>query len=100
MTPGNSASAASPSLWRDRPVLVTGATGLVGGWLVKQLLAAGADVVGLVRDWVPRSELVAARLIDHVRVVRGDVRDQETLERALGEYEIATVFQSFSGGNM
>ena len=46
----------------------------------------------LVRDWVPRSELVAAGLIERVRVVRGDVRDQETLERALGEYEIATVF--------
>ena len=43
------------------------------------------------RDWVPRSELVASGLIDRVRVVRGDVRDQETLERALGEYEIATV---------
>jgi CDP-glucose 4,6-dehydratase len=27
-----------------------------------------------------------------VRIVRGDVRDQETIERALGEYEIATVF--------
>lgn len=70
---------------------MTGATGLVGGWLVRQLLAAGADVVCLVRDWVPRSELVADRLIEHVRVVRGDVRNQKTIERALGEYEIATV---------
>jgi CDP-glucose 4,6-dehydratase len=70
---------------------VTGATGLVGGWLVRRLLAAGADVVCLVRDWVPRSDLVAAGLIDQVKVVRGDVRDQETVERALGEYEIATV---------
>ena len=26
--------------WRDRPVLVTGATGLVGGWLVERLLQA------------------------------------------------------------
>ena len=92
MTPGNSEPAASPSFWQDRPVFVTGATGLLGGSLVRRLLAAGADVVGLVRDWVPRSELVAARLIDHVRIVRGDVRDQETIERALGEYEIATVF--------
>jgi CDP-glucose 4,6-dehydratase len=64
---------------------------MVGGWLVKHLLAVGADVVCLVRDWVPRSELVAAGLIERVRVVRGDVRDQETMERALGEYEIATV---------
>ena len=90
MTPGNNESASS-SFWRDRPVFFTGATGLLGGWLVKHLLAAGADVVCLVRDWVPRSELVATRLLDRVRVVRGDVRDQKTIERALGEYEIATV---------
>ncbi len=83
---------ASPSFWQDRPVFITGATGLVGGWLVRRLLAQKADVVCLVRDWVPQSELVAARLVDQVRVVRGDVRDQETVERALGEYEIATVF--------
>jgi CDP-glucose 4,6-dehydratase len=31
-------------------------------------------------------------LIDQIRVVRGDVRHQQTIERALGEYEIATVF--------
>jgi CDP-glucose 4,6-dehydratase len=82
--PGNS--------WRDRPVFVTGATGLLGSWLVKDLLARGTDVVCLVRDWVPQSELVTAGALDRVRVVRGDVRDQETLERALGEYEIETVF--------
>ena len=90
--PGNSPAAASPSFWRDRPVFVTGASGLLGSWLVRQLLAAGADVVALVRDWVPRSELVTGGLLDRVRVVRADVRDQEAMERALGEYEIATVF--------
>jgi len=72
-------------------VFVTGATGLVGGWLVRQLLAAEADVVCLIRDAIPRSELVASGMIARVRVVHGDVRDQETMERALGEYEIATV---------
>lgn len=73
-------------------MFVTGATGLVGGSLVRELVAAGADVVVLVRDWVPRSELIATTLADRVRIVRGDVRDQELLERALGEYEIASVF--------
>lgn len=80
------------NFWRDRPVFVTGATGLLGGWLVKRLLEAGADVVCLVRDWVPQSELVQNRLMERVKVVRGDVRDQALLERALGEYEIDTVF--------
>ena len=81
----------SLTFWTDRPVLVTGATGLVGSWVVKRLLRVGADVVCLVRDWVPQSELVRSGDLDRVKVVRGDVRDQARLEAALGEYEIDTV---------
>lgn len=78
--------------WRDRPVLVTGATGLLGSWLVRQLVENSADVACLVRDWVPQSELVRAGLLEQIKVVRGDVRHQAVLERVLGEYEIAVVF--------
>jgi CDP-glucose 4,6-dehydratase len=78
--------------WLDRPALVTGATGLVGGWLVRRLLEAGADVVCLVRDWVPQCELVRNGDAGRVKVVRGDVCDRPLLERTLGEYEIDTVF--------
>jgi CDP-glucose 4,6-dehydratase len=79
------------AFWQDRPTFVTGATGLVGGWLVRRLVEAGADVVCLVRDWVPQSELVRGGMIEKVKTVRGDVRDQSLLERTLGEYEINTV---------
>lgn len=79
------------SFWLDRPTLVTGGTGLLGGWLVKRLLDRSADVVCLVRDWVPQSELVRAHLLDQVKVVRGDLADQALLERTLGEYEVDTV---------
>ena len=79
------------SFWRDRPTFVTGATGLVGGWLVRRLIGLGADVVCLVRDWVPESEAAREGLLDRVRVVRGDVRDGALLERVLGEYEVDTV---------
>ena len=79
------------SFWQDRRTFVTGATGLVGGWTVRRLIDLGADVVCLVRDWVPKSELVHSRLIEHLQVVRGDVRDKALLERVLGEYEIDTV---------
>jgi len=77
--------------WLDRPTLVTGATGLVGSWLVRRLVNSGADVVCLVRDWVPQSELVRSNLLERVKVVRGDIRDIAVLERTLGEYEINTV---------
>ena len=79
------------TFWLDRPTLVTGATGLVGSWLVKGLQQAGADVVCLVRDWVPGSELVQSGGFSDANVVRGDVTDAACLERILGEYEIDTI---------
>lgn len=82
----------SASIWRDRATLVTGGTGLVGSWLVRRLLEAGADVICLVRDWVPGSELVRSSMFEQMKVVRGDICDRELLERVLGEYEINTVF--------
>jgi CDP-glucose 4,6-dehydratase len=83
--------AAASTFWRDRPTFVTGGTGLVGGWLVERLLEQGADVVCLVRDWVPESILSSGTAASKIKVVRGDVSDQALLERALGEYEIDTV---------
>lgn len=82
---------ANESFWRDRPVLVTGATGLVGGWVVRRLAGFHADVVCLVRDWIPQSELNRSGLLEKVKVVRGDVGDQALLERTLGEHEIDSV---------
>src|SRR5262245_41253261 len=79
------------TFWRERRVLVTGATGLVGGWTVQHLLDAGAAVVCLVRDWVPESYLVRAGLLERCTVVHGDVRDGALLGRLLGEYEVRTV---------
>ena len=80
------------SFWQDRPVFVTGCTGFLGSWLTAVLIESGADVIGLIRDQVPQSELVRSGAINRIRVVQGDVSDYALLERALAEYEIATVF--------
>ncbi|MDQ6709205.1 MAG: GDP-mannose 4,6-dehydratase [Candidatus Dormibacteraeota bacterium] len=82
---------ADAPFWQDRPTLVTGATGLVGTWVVRRLLELEANVVCLLRDWVPESDLVQADLISKVNLVRGDLLDQAVLERVLGEYEVDTV---------
>ena len=80
------------SFWRDRNVLVTGATGLLGGWVVEDLLERGARVVTLVRDWTPDSRLVGEGLLERTCVVRGDLVDYEVVVRALNEYEVDSVF--------
>jgi len=85
--PGTSSNA----FWLDRPTLVTGATGLVGSWLVKRLLDAGADVICLVRDRVPQSEFVRTASSEQVTIVRGDLCDQALMERTIAEYAVDTV---------
>jgi CDP-glucose 4,6-dehydratase len=82
----------SKSFWQDRRVFVTGCTGFLGSKLTARLIAAGADVIGLVRDQVPRSDLIRTGLIDSVTVVEGEVTNYEFLERILAEYEINTIF--------
>jgi CDP-glucose 4,6-dehydratase len=77
--------------WQDKRVFVTGASGLVGGWLVEKLLSYGADVVVLLRDWVPGSRLISSKFFEKVTVVRGDLSDLIKLERIIAEYEIQSV---------
>jgi CDP-glucose 4,6-dehydratase len=80
------------SFWRDRRVLITGCTGVLGSWLTARLVALGADVVGLVRDWVPQSHAVRSGTLDRIKVVRGSITEEETVTRAFAEYEIQTCF--------
>jgi len=77
--------------WQDRRVFITGGSGLVGGWLVEALLQQDADVVVLVRDWVPHARLFSKSTFDKVTIVKGDLSDSRFLERVLSEYEIQSV---------
>lgn len=76
----------------DSRVLVTGAYGLLGSWLVKALLAAGAQVTVIRRDEMPHAALTVMGLESHVAVVHGDITADGLLARALAEYEVDTVF--------
>ena len=76
----------------QRRAFVTGATGLVGSWLCRRLLDDGAQVVALVRDWDPQSELIRSGDIKRCSVVSGCLEDYPTLVRAIAEHETDTVF--------
>lgn len=80
------------NFWRDRPVLVTGCTGLIGAWLTRDLVAQGARVVGLIRDRVPGTTFDEWGLDEQMIGIRGDLSDRALLERMLQEYDIDTVF--------
>ncbi|MBI5787779.1 MAG: GDP-mannose 4,6-dehydratase [Candidatus Schekmanbacteria bacterium] len=78
--------------WQNRNVFVTGCTGLLGSWLTDELIRQGANVTGLIRDWLPQSNLIRLGAYDKIKVVRGQIEDYDLLERTLNEYEIDTVF--------
>lgn len=82
----------TPTFWAGRRVFVTGCTGFLGGWVVRELVARGAAVTGLVRNTPDRDSLfVRGRLFDRVSVVRGRVEDAARLMTALALHEPQTV---------
>jgi CDP-glucose 4,6-dehydratase len=78
--------------WSKRRVFVTGASGIVGSWLVKRLVRESAYVVALIHDWDPQTELIRSGDISKVSVVNGELEHYATIERAINEHEIDTVF--------
>ncbi len=79
-------------IWGKQRVFITGATGMVGSWLVKRLLGEGAYVVALIRDWDPQSELIRSGDVCKTSVINGCLESYATIERAINEHEIDTVF--------
>ncbi|HVU78244.1 MAG TPA: NAD-dependent epimerase/dehydratase family protein [Gaiellaceae bacterium] len=82
----------SERFWDGRPVLVTGASGLLGSWLVAALHERGARVVTLVRDLVPDALFHTGGAAARSTIVLGDICDGALVERVLAEYEIDAVF--------
>jgi CDP-glucose 4,6-dehydratase len=72
--------------------LVTGAHGLLGGWLVKGLLERRVRVVTIRRDEPTASALEMLGLAQRVDVVPGDICEPGLVGRVLNEYEVDSVF--------
>ena len=80
------------AFWKSRRVLVTGATGMLGSWLVKELVSLKAQVVALVADADPQSEFYRGDSHLRVSVVNGRLEDFWAVERAINEHEVQVVF--------
>jgi len=85
-------STSQPFAWNEKRVLVTGATGFVGPWLVNALLEHGAVVVALIRDPHRPSELKRSGNEHRIRVVQGAIEEFTTLEKTIDEEKIDTIF--------
>jgi UDP-glucose 4-epimerase len=71
-------------------VLVTGGAGFIGSHLVDQLLSAGAESVAVLDNLVNGTRANLAHLDgdSRVRLVEGDIRDEEARSTALGDGDI------------
>jgi CDP-glucose 4,6-dehydratase len=78
--------------WQYKNVFITGCTGLLGSHISELLIKNGAQVVGLIRDYVPQSRVFSEKINTNLVVVRGDVQNYSLLERVINEYEIDTVY--------
>jgi CDP-glucose 4,6-dehydratase len=78
--------------WHNKRVLVTGANGLLGPWLIQDLINNGAHVVALVRDLIPQSLFHTTGLDKHVTICFGELEDLPVLQRVINEQNIDTVF--------
>lgn len=82
------AEATDVQISTDRPVLVTGATGYVAGWIVRKLLEAGATVHAAVRDpgnqpKVGHLHNMASQLSGEIRFYQADLLDQGSYAEAM-----------------
>ncbi|MGH9857133.1 MAG: GDP-mannose 4,6-dehydratase [Acidobacteriota bacterium] len=80
------------NFWKQRNVFVTGASGLLGSWLVQELLSRQANVICLMRDWIPVNRLLEEDLLGRCHIVRGELEDYAVVLRTLNEYEVDSVF--------
>ena len=80
------------SFWRDKSVLVTGATGLVGSWLVHELIKQGSNVTALVLDSDPESQLFRSGDIERISVVNGNLATYRDVARSLYTNDCTVVF--------
>jgi CDP-glucose 4,6-dehydratase len=78
--------------WNNKNVLITGFEGFLGSHLTKQLLALGANVVGLDIKVRRRETIFTGKDYKMIKVIKGSVSDSDLVGRLLKKYAIGIVF--------
>ena len=84
------------SLWHGKRVLVTGCTGFLGAALSRELLARGAEVVGLIRNRASAAQYARECAEKRFHIIHGVVEDAIRLHTAMAVHDVSAVFH-FAG---
>ncbi|MBN2752894.1 MAG: GDP-mannose 4,6-dehydratase [Rhodospirillaceae bacterium] len=90
----------NPEYWKGRTVLVTGATGFLGGWLVRRLLAYGSDVITVVRGERPESQFQLEKFGERCSVVRGQIYDPQLIADLFDRHPISAVLHTAANADV
>jgi CDP-glucose 4,6-dehydratase len=82
----------SSPFWEGRSVLVTGATGLLGSWMVPALLRRGANVVALVHRSATGRVHIDDSALERIQNVIGSLTDDGLVEQAIADHGVKTIF--------
>jgi UDP-glucose 4-epimerase len=79
----------------NRRILVTGGAGFIGSHLVAKLVEKGNTVIVL--DFLKRGNKIPRKILNHVELIIGDVRDTETVEKAGAKCDLIFHFAAVLG---
>jgi len=78
--------------WKQTNILITGASGIVGSWLVHELIKKQVNIICFIRDWNPQTQLIASGDVLKTTVVSGKLENYDDIDRAINEYQADTIF--------
>lgn len=88
------------SFWSNKTVFVTGATGFLGGWLVRRLLELGTNVVALTHTNTGTSQFFAEGFDERTVVYSGKVQDQTLIQKIFESHPIDVLFHTAYGADV
>src|SRR4030095_10292021 len=88
------------SFWAEKKVLVAGATGFLGGWLLRRLLEDGAQIITIVRNPRKHCQAVLEGLLDQTTIERGSLYDGAFLQKVCPSHKIDVFFHAGYGADV
>jgi len=81
-----------PSLFENKNILVTGSSGLLGSWLVEDLLNMGCNVTGIAIDETKDDLLKSKNIFDKIEKFYIDVSSYKEIEKIILDKKFTCIF--------
>ncbi len=80
------------SFWHNKPVLITGVSGFLGGHLAEKLIGYGANVIGTIHDKKKISYIQITGLEKQMTICQADILSLDRMREIISDYKISYIF--------